>query len=967
MSKKNKLTHAIIAIMSAAAGAPHAVAQNQEQNSGENPAMYEEVQVIGIRASLERAMDIKRDASGVVDAISAEDMGKFPDANLAESLQRIAGVTIDRNAGEGNTVTVRGLAADFNQVLVNGRQMPSSQDSRAFNFNDLASELVSGIQVYKSAVATQPSGGIGATININTARPLDIGEFRAVGTVKGVSDIEEGSVTPELSGMVSTTFADDTMGLLFAASHQVRKYEEERVAIDGWVRNPDFEDKIVNPEVNQTPNIFQPQNFNIGLEQVERERTNAALVFQFAPSDSLTATADLLYSELNNDLDISQFGVWFNSSNATSARINENGTIVEMYEEGTFDNISNHAETTSENTSFGVNVDWQVNDAFSMVFDANFAKSEENPNGEFNQYQAIVGYRNQQRFLLREGLDLPTVVDIYAANPARQQAPFCGDPGNGIVPNWTEQGYQNCLDYAAANGINPTQVVTGTGAEGEIAEDLLRVHRNDIQSTNTEDTINQFKLEGLIEDDNLTLTFGAMFTDQTKNNRIKYNAHEPRNVVEQFGGFYGFPVLSPEIVAGRMRIGSDFLDQFSGNESLPSEWVYFSPDAIFAEIWPTQGEGYTQIPYEWSPQSYEVQEETLATYLESEFDTDILDLPLNIQTGIRYEQTETTSTGFGQTLTELYFSDPTSLAARYAESEPVPVSETHDYSVLLPSLTAKLNVTEDIIARFAAYRSITRPDIDQLSPVININQTRPGGNLNASTGNPSLSPYLADNIDLGVEWYYADASYMSATYFRKHVNGYITTEVRSEPINGVLDPSTGTDPDGPDAGDVAGIFDISFPNNSGAADISGLELSVQHAFGETGFGAGANATFVSTNRELIPEDVDDRSAVPGLGDSANAMVYYERERFQTRLTYSWRDEFFQCFCQLQSGADAVIIDEYGQWDFSASYEVTDNITVLLEGINITSEGYRSHGRYDEQLYEALSTGARFALGVSARF
>src|SRR5690554_1583499 len=170
--------------------------------------MLEEVVVTGIRASLEQAMDIKRDAGGVVDAISAEDIGKFPDANLAESLQRIPGVSIDRNAGEGNSVSVRGFGPSFNMVTTNGRQMPSSGAGRSFNFNDLAAELVSGVEVHKTSSAANPSGGIGSTININTARPLDIGQFKAAGSVKGVSDIDEGSVTPEVSGLISNTFAD---------------------------------------------------------------------------------------------------------------------------------------------------------------------------------------------------------------------------------------------------------------------------------------------------------------------------------------------------------------------------------------------------------------------------------------------------------------------------------------------------------------------------------------------------------------------------------------------------------------------------------------------------------------------------------------------------------------------------------------------------------------------------------------
>ena len=136
--------------------------------------MIEEVVVTGIRSSLKRAMDTKRDSQGVVDAITAEDIGDFPDTNLAEALQRITGVAIDRQRGEGATVTVRGFGADFNLVTLNGRQMPTHSGlGRSFDFGDIASESVSGVEVYKTSRANIPSGGIGATINVLTAKPLD--------------------------------------------------------------------------------------------------------------------------------------------------------------------------------------------------------------------------------------------------------------------------------------------------------------------------------------------------------------------------------------------------------------------------------------------------------------------------------------------------------------------------------------------------------------------------------------------------------------------------------------------------------------------------------------------------------------------------------------------------------------------------------------------------------------------------
>ncbi len=208
-----------------------AVSTGATATGSQDPATLDTVQVTGIRGSLTSSMNLKRDAQGVVDGIVAEDIGKFPDSNLAESLQRISGVSIDRSNGEGSRATVRGMGPDFNLVLLNGRQMPTSTGSRAFEFSDLASESISQVDVYKTSRADIPTGGIGATINIRTARPLDNPGTHASAAAKGVWDTSDddlpgrskrSSVTPELSGIFSTTSADGQFGVGLSASYQER-------------------------------------------------------------------------------------------------------------------------------------------------------------------------------------------------------------------------------------------------------------------------------------------------------------------------------------------------------------------------------------------------------------------------------------------------------------------------------------------------------------------------------------------------------------------------------------------------------------------------------------------------------------------------------------------------------------------------------------------------------------------------
>jgi len=222
-----------IALALGAVGVAPAIAQDSDADEA---GLMEEVFVTGVRRSLIDSADIKRDSDGVVDAITAEDIGKFPDTNLAEAMSRITGVSIDRAApggpqGEGQRITVRGIGADYNLVLLNGRQMPASSildtdasSSRAYNFANLAAESVAAVDVYKTSMADIPTGGIGATVNIRTARPFDMDDRVVSLGAKAVTDKSalHDSWTPEVSGIFADTFADGTFGVAISGVYQKR-------------------------------------------------------------------------------------------------------------------------------------------------------------------------------------------------------------------------------------------------------------------------------------------------------------------------------------------------------------------------------------------------------------------------------------------------------------------------------------------------------------------------------------------------------------------------------------------------------------------------------------------------------------------------------------------------------------------------------------------------------------------------
>ncbi|MDT8280183.1 MAG: TonB-dependent receptor plug domain-containing protein, partial [Erythrobacter sp.] len=254
-----------------------APAAAQDSISSDNTA--DEIIVTGIRSSLSASADRKRESMVILDSITSEDLGKFPDSNVAESLQRIPGVSIDRNGGEGQFVTVRGFGPQFNTVLVNGRTFASDNTGREFSFDLLAAELITGADVYKSSQASLQDGGIGATINIRTPRPLDIGGFKAVGSAKGVYEDNSDDVSPQLFGLVSTTFGGDTFGLMAAVSYQERdsliNFTQNRGYIPGSTVGP------VNAPL--FTDVFTPRNQDVGSDQQNRERFGANVTAQYRP------------------------------------------------------------------------------------------------------------------------------------------------------------------------------------------------------------------------------------------------------------------------------------------------------------------------------------------------------------------------------------------------------------------------------------------------------------------------------------------------------------------------------------------------------------------------------------------------------------------------------------------------------------------------------------------------------------
>lgn len=968
MYNKTKTACAVAAVLSTMVASPLVLAQDAAQQE------VETIAVTGIRSSVAKSMDVKRSSAGVVDAISAEDIGDFPDTNLAESLQRITGVSIDRSGGEGQLITVRGFGPQFNTVLVNGRQMASENQSRAFSFDTIASELVSSLDVHKTSTATMQSGGVGSTINVNTARPFALGGFKVAGSVKGVYDENSESTTPQLSGLISNTFNDDTFGVLLAVSHQERETRLNQAQIDGWLENVGVPNPVTESGEAWDGNVFSPRNYDHKVTFEDRTRTNANLVLQYAPSDDLVITADALYSKFDVESNATSYGHWFTAPNIQgvaddgslfddngdrlSPTVDTNGTVIDLYQEvGLATDM--HAKTfdrLTDTLSLGLNFDYQYNDNLNLKFDLSHSTAEREANNGGGDQLSLIGYANRVRFQVDDNI-LP-VASMFA------------DANANIYSG--QQEIDGAIVASPVDGFPAyDSSLTPAGVSDLLDKDNSRAHVMLRRGWAVEDEVTQLRFDGeyFTDDGGITeIRFGTQYSNETKSLTRWDNEGVGIHCT-----YCGYPDL-PEIPADAQYVfnaGNDFLSSVSGSGRMPTSWLAHNGEANFAFL-----ENYYQsvngsaISFDAVRRnnSFDVEEQILSAYVEMDFEGEVGDMLLSGTAGFRYESTDVSVTGTEAPINQLTVLDQTEMLAQYGDAQPINVDA--DYDVILPNFSMKLEITDDLIARAAVSTTITRPTLESMSPVTVITTTRQGGDLTSTSGNPGLEPFESDNFDLSVEWYYDIASYASIGYFRKHVSNFIVNSQEDRTFtlsDGSLltDPSTGTDSSGPDGADSVAVFTNTLPNNGENAIVDGFELAWQHSF-DSGFGVLANATLVDSDAKLDPYNINQVFALTGLSDSYNLVGFYENDDFMIRLAYNWRGEFVQSLTQSQ-GDGPTIVEDYQQLDLSASYELSDSLGIFFEGINLTEEYVHKRGRFSNHMLLVEDSGRRWAFGVRGSF
>ena len=1012
----------------------------------------EEIVVTGIRGSLTSATAIKREESGVVDAITAEDVGRFPDTNLAESLQRIPGVSIDRRNNEGNRVSVRGFGPSFNMVTLNGRQMPAAAtnkvdgdgteaQSRAFNFAEISSEAVSSVRVYKTARANVTTGGLGATLDILTAKPLDFDGLVANAKFKLNADLsnENGDdFTPEFSGIIGNSWGDGTFGLLFNGSYARRDSRESFVNTDGWrrVENWDldldddqdpttFDDtypfyeeeedmngnlvssnpmasygidaRAVDLSLNPTGQLWLPQKLLVDQSDHERERTNAQFTAQWAPTDTFTATADWTYSEYDDTIETNEVTMWIaDGQDGLYGTADETGSVTQIQQNHNVDFIGNSDIVNTENESIGLNLDWQATQNLRFKFDAHSSTSEAQPGNTSNDFLVILASHSGVDATTTFGGGIPSrVFTNDAMNPLDEMC-FGGDEvvrqnadGDDVVvfPANTEiadcdMSHTVTFDPDGADGPMAVETIDvpitlRNTPESYFDADALRTVIDLYRVLAVQNDVDQYQFNGEWEnaDDGAlrAINFGVMWTDYQISTEYNFNLGVQGSThCEQCADAVtleatDFPGVAPYILTFHAR---NLYDSVIGQLHL----VYFQFDVS----------------------RYSVSEETTSAYLQFDFETEFNGMPFNALVGFRYEDTDVTGSTLQSAPIQLLYITSTELRATNTE-EATDYSLTGNYELWLPSMDMDLEIQDDLIARVSFGRTLARPDLNSLRPTLNLGDSRPNGPYSATRGNPGLLPYVSDNLDLSLEWFYGEGSYASISYFKKWVDNYIVTDTVKDTIRGAPGPLTRTvagneeevrvstgelltdpsnavddpppavygDPSVPDHDII--VWDIQSPVNGESASVDGWEVAVQHIFGDTGFGLQANWTVVDGDIEVDPYDLSSTVALTGLSDSANLVAFYEKNGIQVRVAYTWRDEYLTATNQHAQAGEPEWVDSYGQLDLRVGYTFAERWTVFLEGINVTEEDTDTHGRFDQQFLRHVDQSARYSLGVQAKF
>lgn len=922
------------------------------------PADSGELVVTGFRAALEGAMTKKRQDNGVVDVIKAEDIAKFPDTNMAESLQRIPGVAIDREGGEGRTISVRGLNPDFTRVRINGIEglaSWSNQDgparSRGFDFNVFASELFSEITVRKTSSADVDEGSLGATVDLRAARPFDFKKTGPVMTLstKAAQNDATGKTDPRAAFLFSNLNEDKTLGFLFSGAKSrsntiesgfdsVRWTNAKTVLAAGFAAPTAANGgNAAATALANDVNNFNPRFPRYGQIAYDLDRTGLTSSIQLKPNRDTTISLDMLYSKLEgkrfeNWLEAPSFSRSTGGIGATSvvaAEYSPTGNLlygkfngVDIRSESRLDELSSTFKQPTVNIEHYINEDLKLN---AMV--GRSSNSYSNP------------------------VQVTTTLDAYNING--YSVDFRNDNRRPAI----SYGNLDVTKFGAGGLGFLTCPATGTCASNAAATgDTSLIRMRQMNTNNSIDTA-QVDLSWDMVPDKLKLVGGI------SRKLFGYQSTEYRR------GIGSDVDTMPALPAGVN--GADLVTLFSGYgkgvgvpAGTPTAWLVPNYTAIANayNIYSNTGafQLYGTENNNARANTTSVTETDNGIYSMLEFKDNVNNLPVRGNVGLRYVNTNQVVSGQGTV--------KVGTTTQYVDW-----TKQNAYHDVLPSFNLAMTPSKDVIVRLAAAKVMARPGLSQLNPATSSSTATGTGYVTVKSGNPFLEPYRANTLDTGVEYYFDKNAMIGVGLFQKNISSYVQTLVTQTTwAEAGLDPAIAGSTNANDK------IDVSRPINTPGGKLQGIELNYQQPFNflpgiGKNFGSLLSYTYVDSKINYVLKTTAAATTYTvdnllGLSPTTwAATLYYEDDKLSGRVSVTHRDGFVS-IVPAQDNNDVQGRNPTTNVDASISYKWDKQLTLSLEGVNLTNTRYDQFiGRARDNALRNTQTGRVYMIGARYNF
>ncbi len=922
-----------VSVLALTAAFAPAVAQAQSADAASTDGG--EIIVTGIRRGLADSIDFKQRSDSIVEAISAEDIGKLPDVSIAESLARLPGLAGQRVNGRAQVISIRGLSPDFTTTLLNGRQQASSGDNRAVEFDQYPSELLSSVVVYKTPDALISGFGLSGTADLRTVRPLEFGEralaFNARYEYTDGDQLNDDVSTKgaRFSASYINQFANDTLGVAIGLAHldspsQNRHFKAYGYEAFGFAVTPDSADSALQLNGQE---VFAYSRENV--------RDAAIGIIEWAPNEQWHTTLDLYYSTFEQR-ETMRGAQWFSNGWADNATFtNVQTTTVggsTFGNKGTFNNLvpqlrNDYNKRDDEIFSAGLNTVFQVTENVSIIGDLSYSKNTRDE----QVLETYAGY----------GLGVGGVTGA-TQNVGRTFDSYDFDLPTEGFPTYSNFG----LNYADA-----AQVSLGDrapwGGWG---------HDGAIRFPHVEETIKAGDIRARFDLD--TPVFNRIDVG------VNFTSREKSKYVGDFDLFLLGANRQQVLVGSQYLVSPTSLD-FAGFGNVLSVNLPAALDVY-----------YRQAPIldaNFFDKAWDISEEVITAYVRTAFESGHWRGNVGFQ-AVFQDQESTGSIIQGNPIT------------------PISVTRGADYIDLLPSFNVSYEFTRGQRLRFGAAYTMARPRMDELRANITPGFGLPSGPVAPGTtlhpwtgsgGNPELEPWRATAFDLAYDWYINKTSYFSVALFRKELDTYIFNQSLPFDFTGVPIPTGAVIPAGVI---ISPLGTMTLPANGKGGYIQGVEVSGAIDFGliaEPLEGLGVIASYSRSESDLNPTSGTSAVRIPGLSDEVyNLTGYFERGGFQSRISYRYRGPFKGEVVQLFATRGFTEILEDEQVDAQIGYTFQDGtqlegLGVLLQVNNLTDSPYRtrlgldsggthtSDGSTLQETYEEY--GRQILLGVNYRF